>query len=130
MTKLPDVGRVPADGLLPAQATNAGCTGLYPISTPRPSTDADGRFTFNGLDEGTINVVIHGDGENKDWTYKAAADVPLRSGETADVTIELIRGVEVEGKSSSRGRSDQSKRPRLESTVPTVLVAVPQRVPR
>ena len=68
-------------------------------------TDADGRFTFDGLGEGTINVVINGDGENKDWTYRAAQDVKLTSGVTSEVTIELIHGVEVEGTVVAQGTS-------------------------
>src|SRR5262249_3487714 len=60
-------------------------------------TDAEGRFTIDGLYEGTINVFVHGDGENKEWTYRAAEDVALTPGRTTEVTIELIRGVEVEG---------------------------------
>lgn len=30
--------------------------------------DADGRFTFEGLFEGTVNVFVHGDDENREWT--------------------------------------------------------------
>ncbi len=59
--------------------------------------DAEGRFTMDGLSEGTVNVFVDGDGENRDWTYRAAELVRLTSGTTTDVTIELIRGVEVEG---------------------------------
>ena len=61
-------------------------------------TDRDGRFVIDGLDEGTINIVVFGEGEGVDWTYRPAQDVVLRSGETSDITIELIRGVEIEGK--------------------------------
>ena len=70
-------------------------------------TDRDGRFVIDGLDEGTINIVVFGEGEGVDWTYRAAQDVVLRSGETSDITIELIRGVEIEGKDRGRrlGRS-------------------------
>ncbi len=60
-------------------------------------TDAEGRFTFDGLNEGNVNVFAHGAGENKDWTYRAAQDVGLVPGETTPVTLQLIRGVEVEG---------------------------------
>ena len=66
-------------------------------------TDAEGRFAFEGLAEGTINVVVSGDGENKDWTYRAAKDVPLTSGATSEVTLELIRGVQVEGTIVAQG---------------------------
>jgi hypothetical protein len=60
-------------------------------------TDTDGRFSLDGLDEGTINIVVHGDGENREWTYRAASDVKLTHGVTSDVVVELIRGVVVEG---------------------------------
>ena len=66
-------------------------------------TDADGRFAFDGLSEGIINVIVQGDGENKDWTYRAAEDVHLTPGKTSEVTIELIRGVDVEGTIVAQG---------------------------
>jgi hypothetical protein len=56
-----------------------------------------GRFVLDGLDAGTINVFVIGPGEGETWTYRAAQDVPLEPGETAEVRIELIRGVEVVG---------------------------------
>ncbi len=59
--------------------------------------DDEGRFAFERLAEGTINVFVHGVGENEDWTYRAAKDVRVTSGATSEVTIELIRGVKVEG---------------------------------
>src|SRR5262249_29325157 len=37
------------------------------------------------------------------WTYRAAQDVELKSGWTKAVKIELIRGVEVEGKVVAQG---------------------------
>ena len=58
---------------------------------------------FDGLHEATINVCVHGAGENKDWTYRAAKDVNLIEGVTSEVTIELIRGVQVEGTVVARG---------------------------
>ena len=61
-------------------------------------TDADGRFTFDGLNEGTINIFAEDGGNEAGWTYRAAQDVELKSGWTKAVLITLIRGVEVEGK--------------------------------
>jgi hypothetical protein len=61
-------------------------------------TDERGRFTIDGLNEGTINVFVRGPGEGELWTYRAARDVALKSGVTSDAPIELISGVEVEGK--------------------------------
>jgi protocatechuate 3,4-dioxygenase beta subunit len=93
----------------------SGLTANYQASRPpgqyRPMsnfgeevrTDADGRFVFDGLNEGTINVFVQGDGENKDWTYRAAQDVGLKPGKTSEVTIELIRGVHVEGTVVAQG---------------------------
>ncbi len=57
----------------------------------------EGRFTFDGLAEGTVNVFVHGKGENKTWTYRAAKDVKLTPGATSEITLEIISGVEVEG---------------------------------
>jgi protocatechuate 3,4-dioxygenase beta subunit len=67
------------------------------------TTDDEGRFGFDGLDEGTVNIMVSSLERDVAWTYRAAKDVALRSGETAEVTIELIRGVEVEGKVVTRG---------------------------
>jgi beta-lactamase regulating signal transducer with metallopeptidase domain len=63
----------------------------------------DGQFTIDGLSEGTINVVVVGNGEADDWTYRAANDVPLKSGEASEVVLELIRGVLVEGRVVAQG---------------------------
>ena len=59
--------------------------------------DPEGRFLFDGLSEPTVNVFVAGNGENRDWTYRAAELVKLVPGVTTEVTIELIRGVAVEG---------------------------------
>ncbi|WP_165221564.1 M56 family metallopeptidase [Aquisphaera insulae] len=69
------------------------------------SIDTEGRFTFENLDEGTVNVVVRGQdqGEGRTWTYRAGKDVKLTPGATTEVTIELIRGVEVEGKVAEQG---------------------------
>ncbi len=61
-------------------------------------TDAGGRFTFDGLDEGTINIYASGGEPGTPWTYRAVQDIELKSGWTRAAMIELIRGVEVEGK--------------------------------
>jgi beta-lactamase regulating signal transducer with metallopeptidase domain/protocatechuate 3,4-dioxygenase beta subunit len=96
VTKLPGV-RV--SGLTASYQASRSGSSYRPTSNfgANVPADADGRFTLDGLGEGTVNVFVHGDGENRDWTYRAAQDVALTPGATADVTIELIRGVEVEG---------------------------------
>ncbi len=66
-------------------------------------TDSEGRFGFDGLFEGTVNVFVHGDGENRTWTFRAAKDVNLVPGETTEVTLELIRGIEIEGTVVAQG---------------------------
>ena len=81
-------------------------SGVMPSSgntSARASAGPDGRFTFEGLAEGTVNVFVHGPGENKEWTYRAAKDVTLTAGGTAEVTIELIRGIEVAGTIVAKG---------------------------
>ncbi len=60
-------------------------------------TDADGRFAFDGLDEGTANIFLMDHPNDGPWTYRAAADTELKPGRTTEVEIELIRGVQVEG---------------------------------
>ena len=53
-----------------------------PISEGSTRTDADGRFTFDGLNEGTINIFVADDEVKTAWTYRAAQDVELKSGWT------------------------------------------------
>jgi protocatechuate 3,4-dioxygenase beta subunit len=102
VTMLPGV---PVDGLV-ATYQDSHQPGVYRASSnfgARVKTDVDGRFVFDGLGEGTVNVFVHGEGENTDWTYRAAKDVTLAPGATAEVTIELIRGIDVEGTVVERG---------------------------
>ena len=60
-------------------------------------TDDEGRFEFDGLPEGTANIFLSNYLIDERWTYRAAADTVLTPGQRTDVTIELIRGVQVEG---------------------------------
>jgi hypothetical protein len=101
------VSKVPGLGV-------SGLTARYGSSRPpeaiRPTpefggtvpVDKDGRFTFDGLGEGFACVYVHGAGENEQWTYRAAKDVALILGKTTEVTLELIRGVEVGGTVTER----------------------------
>jgi len=69
-----------------------------PFQSADATTDPQGRFVIGRLDEGTANIMLGDRNPEVPWTYRAAENVPLRAGETAEVTIELIRGVEVEGR--------------------------------
>ena len=79
-------------------------------------TDAEGRFVFDDLNEGTINVFVMEPDENVAWTFRAAQDVELKSGWTKAVKIELIAGVDVEGtvvtqRATAGGRRARHVRP-------------------
>ncbi len=80
------------------------------FETQKVTTEADGQFVFDGLNEGTINVLVHGRGEGESWTYSAAHDVVLNPGKTAEVTFELTRGADVEGKVVAQGSGRASGR--------------------
>ena len=69
----------------------------------KTTTDAEGRFVFDDLNEGTINILIDEPGEDVPWTYRAAQDIELKPGWTKAVKIELIEGVRVEGTVVAQG---------------------------
>ncbi len=95
-TKLPGVSVAGLD--VTFQVSRAGGDLIRFAESPiAPKTDAQGRFEIDGLDDGRLNVFVFGKDKEPTWTYKAANDVTLTSGKTADVDIELMRGVEVEG---------------------------------
>ena len=76
------------------------------MGAQRVFTGEDGRFVIDGLNEGTINVFIHGKGEGEKWTYRRMLQVSWCSGRerTAGGRLsELIRGVEVEGTILAKG---------------------------
>ncbi|WP_246196622.1 M56 family metallopeptidase [Aquisphaera giovannonii] len=96
------VSKLPRVGVAGLVITQGVCH--FPERPPSPlqfadevRTDAEGRFVLDGLDEGAVNVYVHGAGENETWTYRAAKEVRLTPGSTSEVKLELIRGVEVEG---------------------------------
>jgi hypothetical protein len=72
-------------------------------------TDAAGRFAFNGLYQGTINIYASENEADLPWTYRAAQDVELKPGWTKAAIIELIRGVEVEGRVLSAATGEPVK---------------------
>ncbi len=81
-------------GLSVAMQGSQGSRGIWAES----KTDAEGRFEFDGLAEGTANIFLKDHRNDGPWTYRAAADTKLRPAKTTEVTIELIRGVQVEGR--------------------------------
>jgi hypothetical protein len=85
---------IKVDGLKVAMQGSHGHLGIW----GETKTDAEGRFEFTGLVEGTANIFLMDHPNDGLWTYRAAADTGLRPGRTAEVVIELIRGVQVEGK--------------------------------
>ncbi len=64
----------------------------------RVRTDAEGRFQLKGLPEGAFNVHLDAPPPEASWTVRSAPTVKLQPGDAADVEIELIEGVVVEGK--------------------------------
>jgi hypothetical protein len=85
---------VKVGGLVVAMQGSRGSHGIW----AEAKTEANGRFELTGLAEGTANIFLKDHPNDGPWTYRAAADTELRPGQTAEVTIELIRGVQVEGK--------------------------------
>lgn len=61
-------------------------------------TDAAGRFEMRGLPEGGGNIFLMDHPNDGPWTYRAIDNLALHPGKTAEVTIELIEGVLVDGK--------------------------------
>jgi hypothetical protein len=61
-------------------------------------TDAYGHFEMLGLPEGGGNLFPYEHPSDGTWTYRAIDSLALHSGQTSNVTIELIEGVLVEGK--------------------------------
>jgi uncharacterized GH25 family protein len=94
VTKLPGVS---VAGLTASFQTTTAYRAMTSFAANNVLTDTQGRFSFEGLNDGSVNVFVHGEGESKDWTYAAAKDVILTAGATSQVTIELIRGVVVQG---------------------------------
>jgi hypothetical protein len=76
-------------------------------------TDAEGRFVFDGLEEGPINIWVMEDHATVPWTYRAAGPIQLRSGWTKSALIELIGGVEIKGKVIVQGTGEPVKGVRI-----------------
>jgi len=67
------------------------------MQPPVGLTGDDGRFAIDGLEPNMIEVVVRGAGLGQAWVHRAVRDVSLAPGRTAEVEIELSRGVQVEG---------------------------------
>jgi len=63
----------------------------------KATTDAEGRFEIRGLAEGRANVFLDDVPADGPWTFRAASDVRLVSGATAEARIEIVEGVVVSG---------------------------------
>ena len=70
------------------------------FGTQKAVTGQDGQFVIDGLDEGTINIFVDGEGEGETWTYRAAQDVAL------DARLDGRGRVRADSRAwTSRGRS-------------------------
>ncbi len=65
--------------------------------TKQTTTDEAGHFTFDGVNEGRVEVLLLDTPSFGTWTARAA-EVETRAGHTAKARIELIEGVQVEGR--------------------------------
>ncbi|WP_337176928.1 carboxypeptidase regulatory-like domain-containing protein [Paludisphaera sp.] len=95
-----NVPGVDLSGLRAWYQASRGAAGASPPganSWGEAPVDADGRFMLDGLEAGSVNVFVGGEGEAASWTYRAVENLPLELGRDADATIELIEGVEVSG---------------------------------
>lgn len=96
VTKLPGLAVSGLTAL--CRSSHPPLSGRVPFhSGGQARTDEGGRFLFEGLSEGTAEVIVQGVGANRDWTYVATSGITLVEGKTAEAVIELIRGVEVVG---------------------------------
>ncbi len=89
-TKLPGVSVKGLRMLLQGPGRSFACT-------QQTTTDAAGRFTFGGVNEGQVRVLLLDTPAFGAWTARAA-EVEAHAGRTAKARIELIEGVQVEGR--------------------------------
>jgi len=68
--------------------------------------DSSGRFSGQGLPEGSFLVQLDDSQDDVSWTLRAAAEVSLRPGAASDVNLELIEGTVVEGKVVAAGTGE------------------------
>ena len=66
--------------------------------TVQTETSRTGRFTFGALPAGDVIVAVCHSELPEPWTCVPSAPLKLEPGKTAEVTIELVRGVKVSGR--------------------------------
>jgi len=105
VTKMPDV-KIP--GLYVYYKRSVSAAQSDPTTNPGGYREikADGEFVFDGLDAGTVDLALLGLGSNDEWTYRPAKGIKLEDDETAEVTFDLIPGVEIEGMVAARGTGE------------------------
>ena len=67
----------------------------------KATTDRAGRFVIGGLAAGRVNVLLDDVPADGPWTFRAATDVRVVPGATAEAKIELVTGVIVTGSVAS-----------------------------
>ena len=67
---------IKVDGLKVGMQGSHGQHGIW----AETKTDAEGRFEFTGLAEGTANIFLTDHPNDGPWTYRAAADTRLAAG--------------------------------------------------
>ncbi|WP_165068217.1 carboxypeptidase regulatory-like domain-containing protein [Paludisphaera rhizosphaerae] len=78
--------------------------GPFPLDeTPSVPVAADGRFTIDGLNAGSIDLRVEGPGRDQDWIASDARNIQPILGATTKATLTLRTGVEVVGKVVERG---------------------------
>lgn len=64
----------------------------------RVAVGNDGRFFIEGFDDGEVDIWLTGEEVGDTWTARRVQNVPVKLGYTTEVSLEIIRGVLVEGR--------------------------------
>ncbi len=92
------VSAVPGVGVAGRPVTLQGVfEGASSTLAGKATTDAEGRFEIRGLGAGWANIFLDDVPADGPWTFRAANDVRLTPGATAEARIELVEGVIVSG---------------------------------
>ena len=96
------VSAVPGVGVAGRSVTLQGVfEGSSANLSGKATTDAEGRFEIRGLAAGRANVLLDDVPADGPWTFRAATDVRLAPGATAEARIDLVVGVVVSGRVAS-----------------------------